>query len=168
MEKLAKILVQNGHEDDILHRKVFDVHMGFLLENRAYRDLIYTVVEYMKTLMQEPKFEDYGPLRGISGANIGVPFNIIGFRQNGNTVIMLNPKIISKSKGTKVVSSNCGSVLLDKPIRVRRHLHVTVSYYTTSGSFVSSEKFSGAEAFTIQHEINHNNGTLILDEEISE
>ena len=168
MKKLKTLLVQNGREDEILHRRVFDVHMGFYSENVAYRNMVLSVIAYMKELMEELKFEDYTALRGISGANIGVPLNIVGFRREGRTVIMLNPKILSKSKATKTVSSNCGSVLLPNPIKVIRSLTIKVSYYTASGSIVSSEKLRDSESFTVQHEINHNNGILIIDEEITE
>ena len=55
------------------------------------------------------KFSDYTKLQGISGANVGIPFNIIIVRDLDNYIIMINPEILSKSKETKLVKSNCGS-----------------------------------------------------------
>jgi len=123
------------------------------------------------------EFTDYERCRGISGANIGIPFNIIGIRMPNNLVqdgkqvalkgsiwYLLNPRIAERSTDTKVVSSNCGSVVLPKPIKVERALWVVVEYYNIAGKKLRV-KVDQPTSFTVQHEVEHNLGILITDKE---
>jgi peptide deformylase len=109
------------------------------------------------------KFHNYPELKGISGANVGIPFNIIGFKNEHNVpVFMINPKIIHKSDETRIIDSNCGSLLLDRPVKVKRASGIKVEFRDAAGNN-KTEFFKNRVAATIQHEIDHNKGITILD-----
>lgn len=76
---------------------------------------------------------------------------------------MINPQI-EKYYGDKVDSlSNCGSLTLKAPIAIKRHEDIYVSWYNEDGIQFQSAFGREENSFTIQHEVDHNNGRLILD-----
>lgn len=163
---ISKSLVQDQTDSmadiEILHRKGFDVHMRLFIENESYRYIITTIISHMRILLNT-FFEDYPKLRGISGANVGIPFNIILVKlDNGKAKSMINPKMTRKSTEMRIVKSNCGSICLDKPVEIERHAWIDVSWYDEDGK-EHSERFQGTLGSTIQHEIEHNLGILITD-----
>jgi peptide deformylase len=108
------------------------------------------------------EYEDYPKLLGLSGANIGIPFNIISIYKNG-VIHIINPSIVKMSKQTRIVQSNCGSLRLSAKCSVVRREWIEVSYYDITGKH-HQEKFTIAEGgATIQHEIDHNKGILITN-----
>jgi peptide deformylase len=116
----------------------------------------------MKLVMTQ-EYDNYPKLAGLSGANIGIPFNIIALLKNDEIVYMINPSIIKMSKQIRMISSNCGSLNLKEKISVLRREWIDVSYYDTFGRH-NQERFTIAEGgSTIQHEIAHNRGILITD-----
>jgi len=161
---IRNFIIQDKEDDnDILHRKLFDVNIRLFNINKKYRKLILNTVSYMKKIAKK-KFEDYSPAKGISGANVGIPFNIIGVLDKNiykdKWVFFLNPEIVSRSGVKETVKSNCGSLLLKEPIKVNRHKWVQLKYYNLKGE-KKIGYFNGRYGYTIQHEVNHNNGILI-------
>jgi len=114
-------LVQNRESNDqSLHSKLLNVNIRLFNGNREYYSIITIVIEYMKKLLAR-SFSDYPNLRGISGANIGIPINIIAFvDKKGRVVVMINPLIREYSNEKRTVSSNCGSLVLSQAIKVER------------------------------------------------
>ena len=163
------------YDTDILHRKGFDVNMRLFRRSSKYRSIVLDIIQYMGKLA-ELDFTDYDELSGISGANIGIPLNIIGVRATKDMepgivkdtmVFMINPKIVDNSTETRVVKSNCGSLRLPEKVEVERCRWVEVTYLDLTGA-EKTVKFDGAMGSTIQHEIEHNLGVLITDREVSE
>ena len=161
-------LVQIGEkQNDMLTRKLHDVNMRLYNNNKNYNKTIKTIVKLMHDVLYMD-FTDYSLLRGISGANVGIPFNIVIVKVNSRPKqrIMLNPVIIKRSKKNIKAESNCGSLLLPENITVSRNETVKVEYYNLSGNKII-ENFSREDSgFTIQHEIEHNLGITILDKKI--
>jgi len=162
---IREYLVQNSEsENQSLRNELLNVNMRLFASNKRYNSIIVLIIEYMKSLFAT-KFSDYSSLRGISGANIGIPINIIGFvDKKSRIVIMINPFIKEYSSEKQTVSSNCGSLVLPEAIRVERSVSITVDYRNESGE-KCVKSFKGSEAFVIQHEIDHNNGILIIQKE---
>jgi peptide deformylase len=76
---------------------------------------------------------------------------------------MINPKIIKASEKMISTKSNCGSIKYREKITVKRHASIEVRYYDLEGNHWD-ETFTGKNGgFTIQHEIDHNNGIMITD-----
>lgn len=179
MSSIVRHLVQarmsGEFSDDILHRKGFAVNIRLFFSSSKYRNVVLGITRYMSDLMNND-YDDYAGLQGISGANIGVPFNIVGIRSlkniNDNSIVvmkgdiwfLINPKITEKSVGTHMVESNCGSIRLPKKIKVKRHDWVNVEYYDLSGEN-RKIKIGGAMGCTLQHEVDHNLGILITDKD---
>lgn len=76
---------------------------------------------------------------------------------------MINPTYVQVGPGTRESESNCGSLLLDKPIRIRRWSRVVVDYYNRDGTKCQTEGYLP----TVQHEMDHNKGILITDRAVN-
>lgn len=163
---IKNFIIQDKEDDnDILHRKLFDVNMKLFNMNKGYHKLILNIVSYMKKVAKK-RFEDYSPAKGISGANVGIPFNIIGVLDKNivkdKWVFFLNPEILSRSTERESVKSNCGSLLLKEPIKIKRHKWIELEYWNLEGE-KKKQYFDSRYGYTIQHEVNHNKGVLIID-----
>lgn len=139
--------------------------MRLFRDNKAYRKMIWGIISFMGAAMDN-SYDNYTDLCGISGANVGIPLNIIIINADDVEYIMLNPRIVSKSEETRIAKSNCGSLNLPEPIKVERHKWVRVEYYDEHGEMHTRRFEEGAG--TIQHEIEHNLGIMIIDKEIKE
>jgi peptide deformylase len=144
---IAQFLVQNEENDnDVLNRPLFDVNMRL----------------YNTEFVLEQQFDDYDDLKGISGANLGVPWNIIAYKWSNSVVVMINPKITHKSSQMVRVKSNCGSLRLPDCIEVERHVFIDCAWYDCDGSQKHQSKIGRQQGgLTIQHEVEHNQGILI-------
>ena len=167
-----------GEYKEYLHRSLFDVNMRLYEGSRQYKKIVNLTIAYMVSIFDK-EFHDYPKIKGVSGANLGIPFNIVVVRQeDGDLLIMINPEVVDRNYKFKKVKSNCGSLVLDEPIEVKRHTRVKVSYcgatyrykryrgrdfHTVKIEPDQARWFKAPEAFTIQHEIEHNNGITILD-----
>lgn len=160
---------------DYLHRPLFDVNMRLYKSCNPYKAIVNRAIKYMIEMFDK-KFHDYSEIQGVSGANLGIPFNIIAIRgtKDYSLMVMVNPEILSQRGKSKTVRSNCGSLMLDEPIEIVRRTKLCVKYHgvTLKGKNNRSVRillskttqwFKDPEAFTIQHEVDHNNGITILD-----
>jgi peptide deformylase len=168
--KIDTVMTHVSHEEDLpfLRTKLYDVNMRLFRINSNYRDVIDRCCEAMNQAFRDG-FEDYKPLHGISGANLAIPFNIIGIvrnrgRMNAYLEIMINPKI-TKTYGDIVESeSNCGSIRLKEPISIKRHEMIDLEWFDASGTLIKKEGIGRQRgSLTIQHEVDHNLGILITD-----
>jgi peptide deformylase len=161
-------LVQVGYEEEnkFLHTKMFDVNMRLFSSSTEYKNIILSTLNSMRRIILSD-FEDY-TLRGLSGANIGIPFNIIillvkNSHYPDNILEMINPKIITYSGYVRKHSTNCGSICLPGPILVDRNDRIDVLYYKRDG-LLRRNIFSIEEgSLIIQHEVDHGLGKLITD-----
>ena len=150
-----------------LRRPLFPVNMRLFGSSEQYKSHILGIIDYMTWSMNQ-RWEDYqsnpnGGTYGISCANLGMAYNIIGWKHEDQYRFMLNPVIAEYSKKMITTKSNCGSIKYKEKIPVNRPSWVTVNYYDLEGN-EKKEKFTGKQAgFTIQHEIDHNIGILITD-----
>lgn len=161
--KIARCLVQHDEQfSEMLHEKLFDVNIRLFKYNKEYRNMILGLLNYMKDLLNT-KFEDYAELKGISGANVGIPFNLVVVKNGKGTLKMVNPSYTAIDTFDKrTVKSNCGSINLEESIEVERYREVSVCYHDEAGER-HDITIDGAFASTVQHEIDHNNGILITD-----
>lgn len=153
-------LLKNKEDRDILTRKLFDVNLRLSVASPSYNSLVVECCEYIRYLATHER-PGYKKPHGFSGANAGIPFNIIALA-NGD--VMINPRI-ALHKGVKVSSSNCGSLLLDQPIEINRYEFVIVEYIGYDSFIDRKPEIVRVEGYlpTVQHEIDHNNGILITD-----
>ncbi len=146
-------------EVDILSRRLFDVNIRLYQNNQEYRELVRAALQHLVTALNT-EYDNYTPPVGMSGANIGVPWNIIAVPR-----LMINPKIIDHSFAYEYVKSNCGSIQLPQTISVKRWKFIDVEYYNIEGKLVVEYDVDRCDGgYTIQHEIDHNQGKLISHE----
>ena len=180
-----------GEYKDYLHRPLFDINIRLYRSSRTYKIIVNRVIGYTASMFDR-EFHDYPEIKGVSGANLGIPFNIIVVRckddEDNKGIptglrIMINPEVLKQSGKSRKIKSNCGSLVLDEPIEIVRRTKVKVSYHgatyklNTYGSRdfhtvkvgpKRTKWFNAPESFTIQHEVDHNNGITILDRQVSE
>lgn len=151
-----------------LKTKLLPVSMRLFKSSIQYRHIIKDICRYIEFLALN-KPDDYKLPHGMSGANVGIPFNIIGIVRNRGKKdayceIMINPTIIEWVDDNNVTMlSNCGSIRLKEPIEVSRPSEVKVLYYDEQGDSRLRWFSISQGGATIQHEIDHNNGILITD-----
>ena len=150
--------ISNPEDVDILTRKLFDVNLRLYETSEQYRDIVTDCCDYIHWAATTTR-EGYKTPHGFSAANGGIPFNIIAIADGD---VIINPEIAGFS-GERLSMSNCGSLTLDKPIKIRRYAQVTVQGWTQDidGTLVPYSKTGYLP--THQHEIDHNNGVLITD-----
>lgn len=159
--------IDNDEDKVYLKTKHFPVNMRLFNTSKQYKEIILQQCNYIKELCLDTK-DGYKKPHGMSSANAGLSFNIIGITRNRNKEnefceIMINPIIIEYSGDIITSNSNCGSLTLDRPIEIKRHTLINVLYYDEFGikSYGWYDRKQGS--LTIQHEIDHNNGILITD-----
>lgn len=158
----------NNDEDRVyLKTKHFPVNMRLFKTSPQYKEIILLQCKYIASLCLEEK-EGYKKPHGMSSANAGLSFNIIGITKHRNTPmeyckIMINPIIKEVSIDKVRTLSNCGSLTLDNPIQVDRYTDIIVEYYDEYGIKCKEAFNKNYNCFTIQHEIDHNLGILITD-----
>lgn len=144
---------KNEEDRDILTRKLFDVNMRLFQSSEGYRKLVLAACDYIRWCSITEK-EGYKKPHGFSGANAGIPWNIIAV----GSEVMINPLIVH-AEGRRLGLSNCGSLLLAQPIEIWRYAQITVEFFRPDGILVSQTGYLP----TVQHEVDHNNGILITD-----
>lgn len=159
--------IKNQEDVPYLRNRLLDVNMRLFKSSPNYRRIVQSCCKYLQHIATAD-LEGYSKPFGMSGANVGIPFNIIAVVRKRNTSaeyadVMINPSIVDKSKDTVLTRSNCGSIRLPESINVKRYTSVTVTWYDINGELHKREFGRADGGFTIQHEIDHNDGILITD-----
>lgn len=134
-----------------------------------------SVKEFCSVLMENLYKYDWV---GLAAPQIGELQRIIAVTfwkeswENGEIIsqtgeeVMINPIITSKSKETYLFEEACLSVP-GRKWNVLRHRHIKVEYQTVDGK-KHEKKFSNMNAVVIQHEIDHLDGKLFVDQLVEE
>lgn len=172
MYKVEDFITHINNEEDIPFLKVplHDVNMRLFKSSPYYKKIIHDICAYIRFLALT-KLEGYSKPYGMSGANAGIPFNIIGIirnreRPNESCEIMINPKIISYGEEKALTETNCGSIRLKEPIKIERSKIIHVKYFTETGNPIEQTFGPALGSYTIQHEVDHNLGKLITSYKI--
>ena len=174
---MQKLRVENyityiKNEEDVpyLRTQLLDVNMWFYnnKKNPIYHSIIKNCCDYIRFIALQ-EMEGYKKPHGMSGANVGIPFNIIGVVRNRDKdnefcEIMINPKITRSSAEKEMGLTNCGSIRLAEPINVQRSKCIDLEWYNEEGVRCYQRNIKKSDGgFTIQHEVEHNLGILIID-----
>jgi peptide deformylase len=160
--------ISNPEDQRYLKEPLIDVNMRLFGTSPQYRAVVLAACAHIEWLCLT-KMEGYKLPHGMSGANAGIPWNIIGMAQQrdtpkANCYIMINPKITGRSRAMVESRSNCGSIRLPEPITIRRHAWIVCDWYDVNGIFHHKGRFDRrGNGLTIQHEVDHNLGVLITD-----
>ena len=107
---------------------------------------------------------------GLAAIQVGIAKRVFVMKKpwsSNRVLVVINPKIHNgRGKGDKV--ENCLSIPNLPPsvkgVMVRRRTTITVSYTNESGVLQEEEMFVGMDARVFQHEFDHLDGYLILDD----
>ncbi len=140
------ILSTKRYPNPILRKKAFDVKKIDEKIKKIANDMIETV-EATNGL-------------GLAGNQVGILKRLIVVRINKKPYVIINPKIISTS-GIEELSEGCLSFpgLFGN---IKRAANVTFKGLNISGDEIKGE-VSGLTARAVQHEINHLDGILFID-----
>jgi peptide deformylase len=160
--------IKNVGDICYLRTPLLGVNMRLFGVNAAYRELVRACCSYLRAVALTD-LEGYGRPYGISGANLGIPFNIIGVvhhrgLSSATCEVLINPEILEYTGPLEYASSNCGSLRLPESIEVLRYANVRVRYYNEAGTLLESTFGRDGGSYTIQHEVDHNLGILITDQ----
>lgn len=154
--------VKFAEEADYLTDGLFGVNMRLFHSCKPYKEIVQKCCEHIKWCACNKK-DGYRNPAGWSGANAGIPWNIIAYRYREGARAMINPVYESVSNEMETVKSNCGSLTLTEPVAVERFKMIRVQFFDIHG-LEHAENFNrGAGGYTIQHEIEHNEGLLLED-----
>ncbi len=162
--------IDNEEDKDYLKRKLHDVNIRLMQRNEFYWKMVNDACEHIHRHCIE-KLDGYKLPHGTSGANLGIPWNIIGVARNrgmedASCRVMINPVIVNQGHGEVETTSNCGSIRLETPIKVKRWYWISVKWYDVDGKLHHTDHWPETGSYTIQHEVDHNNGILITDRQI--
>ena len=98
---------------------------------------------------------------GLAATQVGVLRRVFVFHDEGEDHVLVNPVITRSGKTVEVDEEGCLSL---GPVRVdvERPLEVTIEGQDASGEPVSYS-LEGLAARVVQHELDHLDGTLIID-----
>lgn len=169
MKKHEDYITHINNEKDVVYLKSkhFPVNMRLFETSPEYKNIILQQCNYIKELCLDVK-EGYKKPHGMSSVNAGLSFNIIGvtrnrLQDNEYCKILINPRIIEYIGDLVETTSNCGSITLENPIKLKRSSEIIVNYFDEKGNEFVELFTRETGAFTIQHEVDHNLGVLITD-----
>ena len=134
---------------ELMHDPIFLARKSAPAEKedlQTARDLLDTLMAHKDTCV------------GMAANMIGVCKKIIAFDNEGTYMVMLNPRIVSRS-GEYETEESCLS-LLGGPRKTKRYQKIKVQYQTADLQ-TRLKTFTGWTAQIIQHEIDHCDGILI-------
>jgi peptide deformylase len=120
------------------------------------------VADLRDTLHEFRRTHDFG--RGISAVQIGKPLRIIYIELEGVPLSILNPELESMSEERIRLWDNCFS-FPDLLVHVERSASVALRYLDPDG-VPGTLRASGALSELLQHEMDHLDGVLAIDQAI--
>jgi len=161
-EEQQGIQVKKAHKDlntkydessDLLKMRLRDV--TFPLSDPVRKD-----IEKTETLFQE--LVKAGIAAGLAGNQAHVTACVICVHIGPDNITMINPKIIGRSKQTKLGFEACLSIP-GVAVRVRRPKSITVEYYDKDGDRHVYTPMLHKYARIIAHECDHTSGITLED-----
>ena len=166
--RITDYLVQefdpNEYDKTILHKPAFKVNMRLFKTSPFFRQLIMDAVNYMDSHLNMTFEDNTGAVLGISGVKLGIPWNIIGYKNKGKNKFCINPKIIKYSDDLSETTTNCGALKLKENIKVMRANLIDLEYFDLRGQRTIEKNIGRWEGgYVIQHEVDHLFGILFTD-----
>ena len=124
-------------------------------QNKLENPITYCIDTLIKVVLRERN------ALGLCAPQIGINKRIIVTNVDGKIIVMINPKILSKSGGTSHGEEGCLS-LPKVSVNVPRARNIKVIYYNENFEKCGIDA-TGLESVVIQHEIDHLDGKTIID-----
>jgi len=98
---------------------------------------------------------------GLAANQIGVLKRCFVMKWGAEFMAVVDPAIVSMDGGMKAGFEGCLSLPGMRPVKVRRHKRIKVTFLDPTTRTVVTRKFAGFDARVFQHEFDHLNGVLI-------
>jgi peptide deformylase len=98
---------------------------------------------------------------GLAATQIGILRRLFVFNDDGTDRVLVNPEIVERSEATEIDEEGCLSLNTVR-VPVERSVAVTIEGREVSGEPTRLE-LEGLSARVVQHELDHLDGTLIID-----
>jgi len=100
--------------------------------------------------------------QSLSASQIGIDKRVIYIDTLERKLILINPKIMWKSAEIIETWETCFSFENSFYVKIKRHCSIQVKYQNFKREIII-EKFVGSLSELIQHQLDHLDGTLIID-----
>ncbi|MCF7835155.1 peptide deformylase [Candidatus Gracilibacteria bacterium] len=157
MENLQKFYpIQTGENNPILRKVSVEI-----------KNIDDDIKEFGEELIELMQLYDGA---GLAAPQVGRNIRMIATTQWKETknsikllskILMINPKIIEKSKDIVVSEEACLSIPNFKG-KVKRYKYIVVEYLDLDGK-LKKKKLKDLDAFIVQHEYDHLDGVLFID-----
>lgn len=144
---MSVLPIEKGADNPILRRKGAKVQEVTKALKKLIKDMHATV-----------KAEDGA---GLAAPQVGQSLQLCLALVEGKMTVFLNPEIVWKSEETETQEEGCLS-LPGLTVNVARPESITVKYLNEKG-LPEERKLSGFSARTVQHEMDHLKGVLLVD-----
>lgn len=144
---MALLPILKGADNPILRKKGAKVHEVTKALKKLIKDMYATV-----------KAEDGA---GLAAPQVGQSLQLCLALVEGKMIVLINPEIVWKSKETETQEEGCLS-LPKLQVKVTRPVSITVKYLNEQG-ILEERKLSDFSARTVQHEMDHLKGVLLVD-----
>ena len=161
--------IAEAEDKDILTRPLFAVNIRLMRTSPGYRRLVEAACEYIAECCRNEDPPGCGSYIGFSGANAGIPWDIIAVKRNGRVEVMINAQCNPAEGSVRVANwEGCGSMPDAGPMIVERDSLINVGFYRPDGTRVDIAGVygRGGAGFVIQHEVDHNDGILLTERRI--
>jgi peptide deformylase len=130
------------------------------VEDLAAPDFREECAQLMRALEQFRS--EYGFGRAIAAPQVGIMRCMIAMNLGNGPFLLVNPRISNPSPAKFTLWDDCMSFpwLM---VRVERHLHIDLDFYTEDGERRAWKSVEPAVSELAQHEIDHLDGVLALD-----
>jgi len=159
--------INEPEDKDILTRPLFAVNMRLFRTSPKYKALVLAACDYIAECCQHEQ-DGRESYIGFSGANAGVPWDIIAVKRANGTgpIVMLNTALEMSQRAPMKSYESCGSIPNGRTFMVDRDPQVVAIYYNREGQRSSYVSDGFSESTVIQHEVDHNDGILLTDRAI--
>ncbi|MDO8468993.1 MAG: peptide deformylase [Candidatus Peribacter sp.] len=144
---MSVLPIEQGADNPILRKKGAKVRGVTKALKKLIKDMYATV-----------KAEDGA---GLAAPQVGQSLQLCLALVEGRMTVLINPDIVWKSKETEEQEEGCLS-LPKLQVHVTRPVTITVKYLNEKG-LPEERKLSDFSARTVQHEVDHLNGVLLVD-----
>ena len=144
---MSLLPVEKGANNPILRRKGVKV-----------REVTKALKKLIKDMHETVQVEDGA---GLAAPQVGQSLQLCLALIEGKMTVLINPEIVWKSTETQTQEEGCLS-LPKLQVSVTRPVTITVKYLNEKG-LPEERKLSDFSARTVQHEVDHLNGVLLVD-----
>ena len=141
-------------QDIITDRRLLNIKSESVTDFKAVQEIIDDLLDTAKA--------NASNCAGLAANQIGHNLRVaVYIDKKGQYQVLINPKLISRSKEISAGMEGCLSRPDSPEIKVRRHKWVKLKEYDPKTKTYVKRTYKGYQSRIVQHELDHMNGKLI-------